>query len=297
VEVADLARALAGPGAERVRLLVCGDAAAKRAHALLDGVSGVEIVRGLFGDIWLRDTGPIFGKLNGQAAAAAFRFNGWGGNTFFDRADRRYHVFTVEMTNGCPIGDYITNSQIVHATADSPLGPFAIQSLALPPFHHNPTIIGPTPDGYYLIYSIGNTNTAVEQIPCEQAVPAHCDRAHSFCRGSHMPNSNGRINLAYSKSVHGPWTEKVILPYDADNNASAWNCENNNPTATILKNGTIFLVYRADPCKAAAGGGAGGGESLGVATAEHWSVRLLASATCHCSPCRRHWLRLFSVLY
>jgi agmatine deiminase len=79
VEVADLARALAGPGAERVRLLLCGDAAAKRAHALLDDVAGVEIVRGLFGDIWLRDTGPIFGKLNGQAAAAAFRVNGWGG--------------------------------------------------------------------------------------------------------------------------------------------------------------------------------------------------------------------------
>ena len=78
-EVADLAKALAGPGAERVRLLVCGAEAAVRAQALLEEVGGVEIVRGLFGDIWLRDTGPIFGKVNGQAAAAAFRFNGWGG--------------------------------------------------------------------------------------------------------------------------------------------------------------------------------------------------------------------------
>ena len=34
--------------------------------------------------------------------------------------------------------------------------------------------------------------------------------------------------------------------------------------------GSIFLVYRADPCKASAGGGAGGGESLGIATAKHW---------------------------
>jgi agmatine deiminase len=83
-EVAALARALAGPGAERVRLLVHGDAAQAAAEALLGGVAGVEIVRGLFGDIWLRDTGPILVK---QAVdedaehdlACAFRFNGWGG--------------------------------------------------------------------------------------------------------------------------------------------------------------------------------------------------------------------------
>jgi hypothetical protein len=221
------------------------------------------------------------GYINGSAAS-------WGGRPVYDAGTKTWHLFATEIAHRCPLILFMNDSTVIRAESDSPTGPYTKKEVVLPPFHHNPTIIGPTPDGYYLIYSIGNTNTAVEQIPCEQAVPAHCDRAHSFCRGSHMPNSNGRINLAYSKSVHGPWTEKVILPYDADNNASAWNCENNNPTATILKNGTIFLVYRADPCKAAAGGGAGGGESLGVATAEHWSVRLLASATCHCSPCHHH---------
>lgn len=75
-EVAALARALAGPGEERVRLMVCGDEADAAARARLDGVAGVEIVRALFGDIWLRDTGPIF-RSDGQAAG--FRFNGWGG--------------------------------------------------------------------------------------------------------------------------------------------------------------------------------------------------------------------------
>lgn len=78
-EVAGLARALAGPGQERVRLLVQGDEAEQAASGLLSGVAGVEIVRGQFGDIWLRDTGPIFVEEAGSMRAAAFRFNGWGG--------------------------------------------------------------------------------------------------------------------------------------------------------------------------------------------------------------------------
>jgi agmatine deiminase len=74
-EVAALARALAGPGRERVRLMVCGEEALAAAHGLLAGVEGAELVPGRFGDIWLRDTGPIFL----EDGAAAFRFNGWGG--------------------------------------------------------------------------------------------------------------------------------------------------------------------------------------------------------------------------
>lgn len=87
-EVAALARALAGPGGERVRLLVRGGAAEAAARARLDRVQGVEVVRGLFGDIWLRDTGPIFARRDGAAAAIAFRFNGWGGKYVLDEDDQ-----------------------------------------------------------------------------------------------------------------------------------------------------------------------------------------------------------------
>ena len=83
-EVAALARALAGPGAERVRLLVRGDEAQVAAGALLGAGSGVEIVRAEFGDVWLRDTGPIFVKDGEETLAQAFRFNGWGGKYVLD---------------------------------------------------------------------------------------------------------------------------------------------------------------------------------------------------------------------
>ena len=82
-DVAALARALAGPGAERVRLLACDEAAASDARLRLRGQEQVEIVTAAFGDIWLRDTGPIFlNQTPGGSArpvAVGFRFNGWGG--------------------------------------------------------------------------------------------------------------------------------------------------------------------------------------------------------------------------
>ncbi|MDP8916716.1 MAG: agmatine deiminase family protein [Pseudomonadota bacterium] len=85
-EAAALARALAGPGGERVRLLVNDAQAERAARALLDDTA-VEIVRGLFGDVWLRDTGPIYVKEGTDVRAVGFRFNGWGGKYVLDNDD------------------------------------------------------------------------------------------------------------------------------------------------------------------------------------------------------------------
>lgn len=76
-EVEALVRALAGPGREQVRLLVGKTEALDDADARFADIEGVTVVEGQFGDIWLRDTGPIFGAAS--ETAAAFRFNGWGG--------------------------------------------------------------------------------------------------------------------------------------------------------------------------------------------------------------------------
>ncbi len=84
-EVEALVRALAGPGREQVRLMVGKDEALAGAQARFHDVDGVEVVPGRFGDIWLRDTGPIFGE--GSRDAQAFRFNGWGGKYELEHDD------------------------------------------------------------------------------------------------------------------------------------------------------------------------------------------------------------------
>src|SRR6185436_10593877 len=86
-EVAALARALAGPGGERVRLLTGTPEGEADARRLLGEVAGVEIVPGAFGDIWLRDTGPIFTHGEAGLQAQGFRFNGWGGKYQLEHDD------------------------------------------------------------------------------------------------------------------------------------------------------------------------------------------------------------------
>ena len=74
-EVAAFGRAVhAGGKGERVILVVADDTAAQAAVRIAGDYA--EVVVQPFGDIWLRDTGPI---LLGDGSARSFRFNGWGG--------------------------------------------------------------------------------------------------------------------------------------------------------------------------------------------------------------------------
>ncbi len=75
-EVAAMVRAIAA--GERVELLVATPAAETVARDLLAGAD-VGYHHYGFGDIWLRDTGPLFMASPHGPAAAGFRFNGWGG--------------------------------------------------------------------------------------------------------------------------------------------------------------------------------------------------------------------------
>ncbi len=106
-EVAALARALAGPGGERVRLLTGCDEGEAAARALLGDVTGVEIVPGRFGDIWLRDTGPIFAKGPHGPVAQAFRFNGWGGKYLLDHDDEVAGQIAVASETAMILNDFL----------------------------------------------------------------------------------------------------------------------------------------------------------------------------------------------
>lgn len=92
--------------AESLEILVTGATAERDAAEALAGLP-VRFHRIPYGDIWLRDTAPVFTRDgNGEVAALCFRFNGWGEKYLFPedlalaRAVRRasgLHSFDVPM--------------------------------------------------------------------------------------------------------------------------------------------------------------------------------------------------------
>ncbi len=74
-QIASFANAIADSGQE-VRLIVRDEANAARAQALCS--SAVKLERRSYGDIWLRDTGPLIVAGGNHQIARRFGFNGWG---------------------------------------------------------------------------------------------------------------------------------------------------------------------------------------------------------------------------
>ena len=117
-EVAAMVRAIAAPDAkvkgETVRLLCRGvEARASAADSLNNLVDAVQfdLIEAPIGDIWLRDTGPIFVERGNALSAARFRFNGWGGKyqlpdddkiaaIVADRAGVPAHTFDMVLEGG-----------------------------------------------------------------------------------------------------------------------------------------------------------------------------------------------------
>jgi agmatine deiminase len=71
---------LADEGAERLELLVPDAPAEAEARAALGELGkAVRYVRMPYGDVWLRDTAPVFVRSATGLACVRFGFNGWGG--------------------------------------------------------------------------------------------------------------------------------------------------------------------------------------------------------------------------
>jgi len=81
-EVAAFAEAVhAGGKGEKVRLVAAHEGAAETARAL---APFADVIIEPFGDIWLRDTGPIVLGSGKRRRAQGFGFNGWGGKYELD---------------------------------------------------------------------------------------------------------------------------------------------------------------------------------------------------------------------
>lgn len=125
--IADLCRAIAGPGHEPVAVLVADEAVESQARALIGDISNIEYVRAAYGDCWVRDTAPLLGHADGDGLGAlCFDFNGWG-KKFEMPGDEHVSAWLTERLGArrfeCPIvlegGALETNGQGTFITTES----------------------------------------------------------------------------------------------------------------------------------------------------------------------------------
>jgi agmatine deiminase len=99
-EVAALVRAL--HRSNRVRLLVAGAEAQESARAAVRDTA--ELVPARYGDIWLRDTGPVFARTPDGPLALRFMTNGWGGK--FELPDDAIVGHEIARLAGTPVRSF-----------------------------------------------------------------------------------------------------------------------------------------------------------------------------------------------
>lgn len=87
---------------ETVKVLACTEEAVASARVMVGDVA--EIVEAEFGDVWMRDTGPIFTR---DGYALRFGHNGWGGKYLYDNDDTIGDIIAERSGKGAVKYDYI----------------------------------------------------------------------------------------------------------------------------------------------------------------------------------------------
>lgn len=166
----------------------------------------------------------------------------WG-SSVIKGEDGKYHMFASRWTKKVGFGNWVTNSQVVHAVADRPVGPYSFHDVVLPVrgkqywdglCTHNPRIV--KYKDQYLLYYFGNT------YDFPQPDAANPNVSPENWRAAWM---NKRIGVAVSDSVYGPWKrldKPVIEPRSGHWDASITS----NPAPAVNeKTGEILLMYKS----------------------------------------------------
>lgn len=201
----------------------------------------------------------------------------WGGSPVWDPETERYHLFFSEMTNGCGLLHYQTNSVVRHAVSVGSSGPWAVlPEPALSPRKggdawdsgaiHGPSIKRDPRRGVWLLFYMGTRHEpASPNCTADPAAPVV------------MVSKTRRVGLAWSPSLApGQVSWRRVGDDVADQAAGrvlsprpppAWDSTDvSNAAPHVFPNGSILLGYRAGGDGVALGGG------IGFAFADRWNT-------------------------
>lgn len=154
--------------------------------------------------------------------------------------EAQYHLFVAEMVLDCPLSDWTTNSQCIHATSSSPVGPFVKQDVSIGVWCHNPQVVMFNESGgaaSFALFHIGDSSAfgAGKHVRnCTANASSTTPAAAALLPDGDPPHIRSTANsstIQLSNSPGGPWQPVSPGPPAC-----------NNPAPLLHPNGTWFLV-------------------------------------------------------
>jgi hypothetical protein len=186
--------------------------------------------------------------------------------------DGRYHLFASRWPKRLPFHpNWVSNSEVVRASADHPSGPYTFEEVVLPPrpghwdatmthnLTHNPTIHRHG-DTWILFYTgargIGRDGT---DAPPQEAISQEQYALHWLTK---------RIGIATAPHITGPWTRRDAPILDV--RPGEWDSDiTSNAAPAVRPDGSVVLVYKSSLGRMSTRDQAP--LKLGVAVADHWA--------------------------
>lgn len=167
----------------------------------------------------------------------------WGASVIFCPEDQQYHMFASRWPSAHGSAGWVVASEIVRATSSNPDGPYTFAEVVLPRrgvewwdglMTHNPHVIR-HPDGRLLLFYIGVSYSFAPPDP----------NATEINRTQYeMAWNTKRVGVTIARATAGPWqrSPRPLLQPRPDK----WDrAITSNPTATILPNGSVLLLYKS----------------------------------------------------
>ena len=181
------------------------------------------------------DFGSLQSRIPKSAKLIDEDFYVWGGSMVRDK-DGKCHLLYSRWPRKLKHGAWVTHSEIAHAVADNPLGPYKHIGIALPErgrefwdglCTHNPTVH--EFEGKYYLYYMGNTGDRV---------------ATKNLNWTHR--NNQRIGVAVADHPGGPWKrfDKPLIDISSDKSAPD-ALMTSNPSICRRADGSYLLIYKA----------------------------------------------------
>lgn len=161
----------------------------------------------------------------------------WCGTLVKSHIDHKYHMFYSRWPREYGMEAWVTSSEVAHAIADGPFGPFVHKDVVLPHrgpeywdgmYTHNPTVHFFS--GKYYLYYTGNFGDGIMTSP-------QLNWTH---------RNNQRIGVAIAEDPNGPWQrfDQPIIDVSTDSTAHDALMVA-NPSVTQMPDGRFLMVYKA----------------------------------------------------